>query len=75
MRELLARAAALPLFYEPTDAIIRMQDVLLDELAAAKVETLHLPIPRDMRVRKVIDRMVEAPSEQAPMTVLASHGG
>ncbi|BAK84767.1 AraC family transcriptional regulator [Komagataeibacter medellinensis] len=75
LRELLARTAALPLFYETTDAITRMQDVLLDELAAAAVENLHLPMPRDMRVRKIVDRMIEVPSEQAPMTVWASQAG
>ncbi|MBB2185544.1 AraC family transcriptional regulator [Gluconacetobacter liquefaciens] len=72
LRELLKRAAALPLFYETTDTIIRMQDVLLDELAAATVENLHLPMPRDRRLRKIADRMIEVPAEQLTMNVWAS---
>ncbi|MDE7548800.1 helix-turn-helix transcriptional regulator [Acetobacter fabarum] len=75
LRELLIRAAALPLFYKTTDAVVRMQDVMLDELAVATVENLHLPMPGDIRLRKIVDRMMEAPSEQAAMHVWASRAG
>ena len=47
LRELLFRAASLPLFYDEGGANSRLMAVLLDELAAAQVEDLHLPMPAD----------------------------
>ena len=56
LRELLTRAAHLPYFYEEDGANSRLVAVLLDELAAAQIEDLHLPMPTDLRLRKVAER-------------------
>ncbi len=47
LRELLIRAAHLPALYEEGGANSRLTAVFLDELAAAQVEDLHLPMPTD----------------------------
>jgi AraC-like DNA-binding protein len=49
--------------------------VLLDELALAKVEQLHLPMSADDRLRKMVDAMIEAPSDRATLDVWAARVG
>lgn len=51
LRELLFRAARLPLLYDQDAATSRLIAVLLDEIAAARIEDLHLPMPSDPRLR------------------------
>jgi len=67
LRELLIRAAHLPLFYEEGGANSRMVSVLLDEIAAAKVEDLHLPMPADPRLRSMVGIMMRAPAERGTL--------
>jgi AraC-like DNA-binding protein len=75
MRELLIRAAQLPLLYEENAANTRLLGVLLDELATAKVEDLHLPMPTDARLRKMVDLMMAAPSDRGTLDVWARRVG
>ena len=75
LRELLFRAAALPLRYEEGGANSRLLAVLLDELAAAKVEDLHLPMPSDPRLRGIIDRMMAVPSHRGSLGGWAASAG
>ncbi|NLR99990.1 AraC family transcriptional regulator [Rhizobium sp. P38BS-XIX] len=75
LRELLFRAANLPLLYEEGGANSRLMDVLLDELVAAKVEQLHLPMPMDLRLRKMIDLMVAEPSDRSTADIWAKRAG
>lgn len=39
----------------------RLISVLLDELVAAPLEPIHLPLPNDRRLRRLTDSMVEDP--------------
>lgn len=71
LRELLARAAHLPYFYEEDGANARLVAVLLDELAAAQVENLHLPMPSDPRLRKVVDAMMASPADRGSLKIWA----
>ncbi len=64
LRELLFRAAHLPLFYDEGGTNSRMMAVLLDEIATAEIETLHLPMPADPRLRRLVDLMMAAPAER-----------
>jgi AraC-like DNA-binding protein len=75
LRELLIRSAQLPAFYEETAANSRLLGTLLDELAAAKVEGLHLPMPVDVRLRKVADAMIATPGDRGNLKVWARRGG
>jgi AraC-like DNA-binding protein len=67
LRELLLRSAGLPLLYDEAGAASRMVAVLLDEIAAARVENLHLPMPIDRRLRQVVERMMASPSDRGTM--------
>jgi AraC-like DNA-binding protein len=75
MREILFRAAALPLLYEEDGPNSRMLAVLLDELAAATVEDLHLPMPTDLRLRRIVDLMMQSPSNRGSLDTWARKAG
>ena len=75
LRELLFRAARLPLFYDEGGANSRMMQVLLDEIAAVEIEDLHLPMPADARLRALVDLMMAAPSERGSLEGWAKRVG
>ena len=75
LRELLTRAAHLPYFYEEGSANTRLVAVLLDELAAARVENLHLPMPIDPRLRSIADAMIASPANRGTLEIWARHAG
>ena len=75
LRELLVRSASLPLLYEEGGANLRLVMVLLDELAAAQVEDLHLPMPTDARLRRIVDLMMASPADRGTMDVWAKQAG
>lgn len=75
LRELLARSATLPALYVEGGTETRLMNVLLDELAAAEVADLHLPMPTDVRLRKMVDLMMAAPADRNSMEVWARRAG
>jgi AraC-like DNA-binding protein len=75
LRELLIRSAELPLLYEEGGANSRLIMVLLDELEAAKLENLHLPMPTDPRLRRIIDLMMASPADRGTLDVWAEKAG
>jgi AraC-like DNA-binding protein len=75
LRELLTRAAHLPLFYEESGANARLVAVLIDELATAEVEDLHLPMPTDGRLRRIVDTMMASPADRGTLNVWAKRAG
>ncbi|KLD66968.1 AraC family transcriptional regulator [Xanthomonas hyacinthi DSM 19077] len=75
LRELLIRAASLPLFYEEGGSHTRLVAVLIDEMAAAKAEDLHLPMPTDARLRCLVDRMMATPAHRETLDALATRAG
>ncbi|MFS2112223.1 helix-turn-helix transcriptional regulator [Sphingomonas sp. Sphisp140] len=75
LRELLTRAAILPVLYAETGANARLVAVLLDEIASAGVEDLHLPMPVDARLRRVVDLLMDAPADRGTLDVWARRAG
>lgn len=75
LRELLVRAARLPLFFDEGGANSRLMAVLLDEIAAAEVEDLHLPIPAEPRLRILVDMMMAAPAKRGSLQDWAKRAG
>jgi AraC-like DNA-binding protein len=75
LRELLIRSASLPLLYEEGGANSRLVAVLMDELAAATAEDLHLPMPADPRLRRVIEAMLAAPTDRRTLRGWAAEAG
>ena len=75
LRELLVRSASLPALYEEGGANSRLVAVLLDELASAEVENLHLPMPTDLRLRRLVDLMIASPADRGTMDIWAKRAG
>ncbi|WP_428675455.1 AraC family transcriptional regulator [Reyranella sp.] len=75
LRELLIRSAHLPALYDEGGANSRLVGVLLDEIAAAQVEDLHLPMPNDPRLRRIVDLMMESPADRGTLDVWAKRAG
>jgi AraC-like DNA-binding protein len=65
LRELLLKFLEKPALYPTGDTREeRLVAVLLDELAAAKREPLHLPMPKDARLRRLARMMMDDPSQR-----------
>lgn len=63
LRELMLRfIAGPPLYPEGETREERLVTVLLDELQAAPLEPLHLPMPTDRRLRRLVEAMIDDPS-------------
>ncbi|WP_349542516.1 hypothetical protein [Bradyrhizobium sp. ARR65] len=75
LRELLVRSASLPALYEEGGTNSRLVAVLLDELAAAQVEDLHLPMPTDIRLRRIVDLMMTSSADRGRLDIWAKRGG
>lgn len=75
LRELLIRSAGLPDHYPDDGAESHLVTLLLDEIAAARVGDLHLPVPADRRLRKVLDTMLANPSRHGTITTWARRVG
>ncbi|WP_079499781.1 AraC family transcriptional regulator [Paraburkholderia hospita] len=65
LRELLLKAAGFPELYVLGSREDRLIAALLDELAAAPVEDLHLPMPRDPRLRRLAEMLLADPTDKA----------
>jgi AraC-like DNA-binding protein len=75
LRELLIRSAHLPLLYDEAGPGARIARVLLDEIAAAQVEKLHLPMPIDRRLRDVVEQLMASPAARGTMEAWADRAG
>jgi AraC-like DNA-binding protein len=75
LRELLIRSAGLPLLYDEAGPGARIVTVLLDEIAAAQVERLHLPMPVNKRLRDVLEQMMASPAARGTMESWADRAG
>jgi AraC-like DNA-binding protein len=63
LRELIVAAMRVPLDYEPETRDERLLRLLLDELREERVLPLHLPMPRDARLRTVCEALVARPHD------------
>ncbi|ALK34874.1 AraC family transcriptional regulator [Burkholderia plantarii] len=64
LRELLLKVAGFPELYPLGSREDRLIAVLLDELAMAPVEDLHLPMPRDPRLRRLAEMLLTDPTDK-----------
>uniref|UniRef100_UPI0039F014E8 AraC family transcriptional regulator n=1 Tax=Bordetella sputigena TaxID=1416810 RepID=UPI0039F014E8 len=67
LRELMVRSASLPVLYAEEGPEARLAALLLDELAAAPIGNLHLPMPADGRLRKIVQAILDVPSDRGTM--------
>jgi len=62
LRQLILRAVAMPALYPLGGPEERLMMVLLDEIAALPEAPLHLPVPRDRRLRRITDALLADPA-------------
>ncbi|UII69231.1 helix-turn-helix transcriptional regulator [Pseudomonas sp. HN11] len=67
LHELISKAVSFPLLYDEGGAQGRLISTLLDELAAAPVEALHLPMPQDPRLRRLANSLLAEPGDKATL--------
>ncbi|MEB1528085.1 AraC family transcriptional regulator [Xanthomonas sp. WHRI 7945] len=75
LRELVIRSARLPMLYPEGGAESHLVVLLLDELAAAPIGTLRLPMPTDSRLRKIVEAIVAEPAERGTVQTWARRVG
>jgi AraC-like DNA-binding protein len=64
LRELIIAVSKLPQLYDVEGAEGRLAQTMLDQLAMAPVESLHLPLPSDSRLRMIADALTADPSDR-----------
>lgn len=67
LHELISKAVSFPQLYEEDGPQGRLISTLLDELALAPIEDLHLPMPQDPRLRRLAESLLAAPSDKATL--------
>ncbi|MBD1551072.1 AraC family transcriptional regulator [Pseudomonas typographi] len=75
LRELVIRSAQLPLLYPEAGAESHLVTLLLDELAVATIGTLHLPMPADGRLRKIVEAIIDKPDDRGTVQTWARRVG
>lgn len=75
LRELVIEISRLPRLYDPDGPDGRLTKTMLDQLAVAPIEHLHLPTPSDPRLRRVANAIMTNPSDRATIREWASRLG
>jgi len=75
LRELLLQASTFDPFYDEQGPEGRLTAVLLDQLAAAPIENLHLPVSDDARIRQLVERMLQSPADKSTLSQWAQRIG
>ena len=73
LRELMMAVSRLQPLYDRDGPAGRLVHTMLDELAVAPIEQLHLPLPSDPRLRKIADALTADPSNRATIAEWAHH--
>jgi AraC-like DNA-binding protein/quercetin dioxygenase-like cupin family protein len=75
LRELILRVAELTALDCRVDVEARLMSVLMDEIAAAQIEPMVLPLPSDARARSAADHVLKNPADGMTAESLARHCG
>ena len=75
LRELLIRSASLSALYPEGGMESHVATLLLDEIAAAPTGNLHLPMPTDGRLRKIVKMMMADPADRGTIETWAKRAG
>lgn len=75
LRELMIRSASFPLLYAEGGLETHLVTLLLDELAVMPTGNLHLPMPTDVRLRKIVETIMEYPADRGTVQTWARRVG
>jgi len=71
LRELIIRATELPMQYDESGPAGHVVALILAELHGLRSLPLHLPMPRDPRLRAVCQALLDTPGDQRPLEAWA----
>lgn len=71
LRELMIRSASLPLLYKEGGMETHLITLLLDEISIAPTGNLHLPMPADARLRKIVETIMNDPADRGTIQTWA----
>ena len=72
LRELIVRATELPMHYDEGGPAGYLVALIVSELESAQSLALHLPMPRDGRLRALCQALLDAPGDQRPLAAWAT---
>lgn len=75
LRELMVRSASLPMLYPEGGMASHLVTLLLDEIALAPVGNLRLPMPDDVRLRKIFEMLMADPADRGTIQTWAARAG
>lgn len=75
LRELIIRSAQFPIEDASTGVDSRVTELLIDEIAAAPVGGLHLPMPSDPRLRVIFQSMMTHPAVRGNIETWSKQAG
>ena len=75
LRELIVKVADLARRGETEDSYTRLVGVVLDELRGLKAAPLHLPLPRDPRLKSITDSLMAQPGDNRDLTAWGKRAG
>lgn len=67
LHELIGKAVSFPQLYDEDGAQGRLVATLLDELAQAPIEALHLPMPQDPRLHRLANSLLANPGDKSTL--------
>ena len=67
LRELIVRTAQYPITQAEGGMESRVASLMLEEIAISEIGHLHLPMPRDQRLRRIFRSIIENPSDRGTM--------
>ncbi|MBA5602223.1 helix-turn-helix transcriptional regulator [Pectobacterium aroidearum] len=75
LRELMIRSASFPMLYAEGGMETHLVTLLLDEFALAPTGNLHLPMPTDVRLRKIVETIMGDPADRGTVQTWARRVG
>ncbi len=75
LRELIVKVCDLAERTKTPESYTRLVGVVLDELRDLKTAPLHLPLPRDPRLKAVTDSLMASPGDDRDLTQWGRHAG
>ncbi|WP_431223848.1 AraC family transcriptional regulator [Serratia sp. L9] len=75
LRELLLQASQFDILYPEAGPEGRLAKVLLDQLATAPLENLHLPVSQDARIRQLTEQLLANPADKSTLKQWAQRVG
>ena len=75
LRYLIVEAVDAPQTYAANSVSDRLMKVILDQIVALPTAPLHMPIPKDRRLRKITDQLIENAADSRALEQWAKKAG